>query len=68
MLLHLKDVVTGLQILNQEFQDTERQLKQRIHDLEVQEKDKSAKLSVYERLEHELDDAIMQAAEGIVEN
>ena len=51
-------------ILNKEYYTLQNSSEKRLVELESKCKDQGDKLAVYEKLEQELDDVIMQAAES----
>ena len=54
-----------LQVLTKQYYGLQMALEKRITELETVVNEKSTKLETYERLEAELDDVVMQAAEGL---
>ena len=53
-----------LKVLNKEYYTLQNSSEKRLVELESKLKEQSDKLTVYEKLEKELDDVIMQAAES----
>ena len=52
------------QVLTKEYYAQQTGLEKSIAELEAKLQDKEGRLQTYERLEKELDDVVMQAAEG----
>ena len=52
------------QLLTKEYYALQTSMEKRVSELETVVTEKSVKLDTYEKLEHELDQVIMQAAEG----
>jgi len=52
------------QLLTKEYYTLQTSMEKRVAELEVQVTEKSIKLETYEKLEHELDEVVMQAADG----
>ena len=57
------DLVTCFQVLNKEFYSLQASTDKRINELQSNITDAMKKLSIYEKLEQELDDVILQAAQ-----
>ena len=55
-----------VQVLMKEYHTLELSMEKRVAELENTLSEKKVKLETYERLEKELDDVVMQAAEGNV--
>lgn len=53
------------QVLTKEFYNLQNSSEKKICDLESETGDYKSKLEVYRKLEEELDDVVMQAAEGV---
>ena len=51
------------QTVSKEYYSLQMALSKRVADLEGREKELQSKLNIYEKLEQELDDVVMQAAE-----
>jgi len=51
-------------VLTKEYYSQQTGLEKRIAELEAQLAEKEGRLQTYERMEKELDDVVMQAAEG----
>ena len=58
------DVVVVPQMLTKEYYALQTAMEKRVVEMETQLSEKTAKLDTYERLEKEMDDVILQAAEG----
>jgi len=52
------------QLLTKEYYALQTSMEKRVTELETVVTEKSVKLETYEKLEHELDEVIMQAADG----
>lgn len=52
------------QVLTKEYYALQTSMEKRVAELETVVTEKSVKLETYEKLEHELDEVIMQAADG----
>ena len=53
-----------LPVLTKEYYALQTAMEKRVVEMETQLSEKTAKLDTYERLEKEMDDVILQAAEG----
>ena len=56
--------VYACQLLTKEYYTLQTSMEKRVTELEATVTEKSAKLETYEKLEHELDEVVMQAADG----
>jgi len=56
--------VVQCQLLTKEYYTLQTSMEKRVSELEAVVTDKSGKLETYEKLEHELDEVVMQAADG----
>ena len=60
----LFELLMILQVLTKEYYSQQTGLEKRIAELESALQEKEGRLKTYEKLEQELDDVVMQAAEG----
>jgi len=56
--------VVKCQLLTKEYYSLQTSMEKRVAELETLVTEKSGKLETYEKLEHELDEVVMQAADG----
>jgi len=56
--------VVKCQVLTKEYYALQTSMEKRVSELEMVVTEKSVKLTTYEKLEHELDEVVLQAADG----